>query len=101
MMRRCLLVAAVLSLLWPRCDAACYPSSRRRRALKRGPMRQIPFLNDMLPAPVKSSYFDRRPLQDITGILSSVGVDANNEKLVKMLSALEGKDLVEAAHHAI
>jgi len=38
---------------------------------------------------------------DITGILSSVGVDANNEKLVKMLSALEGKDLVEAAHHAI
>ena len=55
----------------------------------------------MLPAPVKSSYFDRRPLQDITGILSSVGVDANNEKLVKMLSALEGKDLVEAAHHAI
>jgi len=52
-------------------------------------------------SPVKSSYFDRRPLQDITGILSSVGVDANNEKLVKMLSALEGKDLVEAAHHAI
>lgn len=33
--------------------------------------------------------------QDITGILSSVGADADSDKLTKLLSALEGKDLVE------
>ena len=32
---------------------------------------------------------------DITGIISSVGADTDNDKLAKLLSALKGKDLVE------
>ena len=39
--------------------------------------------------------------KDIEGVLSSVGIDADEERLSKLLSELEGKDIQEVREEAL